>query len=274
MTDRTTIGDRMKMYETPSTSRRAFKGQPLVVRLDGNNFHNFCSDLKKPFDTNMSALMQATTSALVQRYNATVGYTQSDEITLVWITYPDGTLELPFSGKLQKIESLMASFAAAFFNTSLRQYLPNKDGDLACFDARAFTTPTVQEAYHAVLWRQQDCTKNAISMAAHALFPGQSGQKKLHGLSGAQKQELMFQEKGVNFNDYPAFFKRGTFFRREKVFVELDAAQLENIKPEFRPVGKVERTVIADRDIWLSKQDDPVTTLFFGGDIQKCSPPQ
>ena len=83
-TDKTSLGDRMKSYESLSTSRKAFKGQPLVVRLDGKSFHTFTKGLARPFDQRLSSLMVETTKALVDRFQAKVGYTQSDEITLVW----------------------------------------------------------------------------------------------------------------------------------------------------------------------------------------------
>lgn len=166
--DKTSLGDRMKSYEFPSTSRKAFKGQPLVVRLDGKSFHNFTKGLKRPYDERLSKLMVATTTALVDRFQAKVGYTQSDEISLVWNIECDSSAEFPFDGRFQKMESLLASYATAFFNKKLAEFLPEKEDELPTFDARAFVVPNLMEAYHALLWRQQDATKNAISMAAQS----------------------------------------------------------------------------------------------------------
>ena len=275
MTDRTALGDRMKAYESPSTSRQAFKGQPLVARLDGKSFHTFCKGLKRPYDARLSDLMIATMVALVDRFNANVGYVQSDEITLVWLTTPDSTVELPFSGRFQKLDSLLAGFASAYFNKGLPEFLPEKADQTPYFDCRSFVVPTVQEAYHAVLWRQQDCTKNAISMAAQSMF----SHKYLQGRAGPEMQELMWKEKGVNFNDYPAFFKRGTFARRVKEARELTPEQLARMPEEYRaawsiPGTKVMRSFLDTVDIWLSKQPDPAAALFYGAPIvEAASPP-
>lgn len=262
--DKTSLGDRMKSYEFPGTSRKAFKGQPLVTRLDGKSFHTFTKGLKRPYDERLSRLMVETTKALVDRFHAKVGYTQSDEITLVWYIECDSSADYPFDGRLQKIESLTAAYATAFFNKKLAEYLPEKAEQLPTFDARAFMVPNLMEAYHSVLWRQQDATKNAISMAAQSMF----SHKALQNKNGAQMQEMMWAQHGVNFNDYPAFFKRGTFVRRVKREVVLSEAQLAVMPPQHRPTGPVVRSGIEAQDIWLSRQAKPLDVLFFDAEPQ------
>ena len=108
------------------------------------------------------------------------------------------------------------------------------------FDCRVFNLPTLDEVANAFLWRELDATKNAISMAASYYF----SPKQLHGKDGKQKQEMLFQEQRVNFNDYPAFFKRGTFVRRINEERKLTLEELANIPPQFRPEGMVVRSKI------------------------------
>jgi len=248
----------MKAYEAPSTTRKAFKGQPLVVRLDGKSFHTWTKGLQRPFDARLQGIMRKVTEALVERFQPLVGYTQSDEITLVWYSAPHETTEYPFDGRFQKLESLTAAYATAVFNHLVPQFIPEKAPFLAMFDSRAFVVPTLKEAYHAILWRQQDATKNAISMAAHSMFSHSS----LQGLHGAQMQEKMWAEKGVNFNDYPAVFKRGIFVKRFKVEKQFTPEELARIPEMHRPTGPVMRTVVEAMDVWLSKEDDPMAVLF------------
>jgi tRNA(His) 5'-end guanylyltransferase len=209
--------------------------------------------------------MVAVTTELVDHFQAKVGYTQSDEITLAWYSAPHETTEYPFSGRFQKLESLMAAYATAVFNRLLGIHIPEKEGKLAIFDARAFVVPNIKEAYHAFLWRQQDATKNAISMAAQSMF----SHKSLQGLHGPEMQEKMFAEKGVNFNDYPFFFKRGTFVKRFTVTRPIESADFERVPPEFwesfRAKREITRTEIKPMDVWLSKEEDPVDILFGDG---------
>lgn len=256
-----TLGFRMKEYEAPSTQRRAFKGQPLIIRLDGKSFHSWTKGLQRPYDKRLSDLMVKVAQALVERFQPRVAYVQSDEITLAWHIEPHETAEFPFDGRFQKLESLTAAYATAVFNSLVPTYLPEKEGTLALFDSRAFVVPNLKEAYHAFLWRQQDATKNAISMAAHAYF----SHKSLQGMHGPEMQERLFQEKGINFNDYPAFFKRGTFVKRHKVLKELSPAELSRIPEAHRPTEPVVRTVLSAFDCWLSKEEDPVRVLFGEG---------
>lgn len=258
MNNKDTLGDRIKAYEAATTSRKVHRGQPFCIRLDGKAFHTWTRGLSRPYDERLSKLMVEATQDLVEWSSAKVGYTQSDEINLGFFTPCDeSATQLFFGGRLQKLESLAASRLTAFFNSRVPGLLPEKTGKLALFDARAFVVPNLQELYHVFLWRQQDATKNAISMAAQALY----SHKELHGKSGDEKQEMMFQ-KGVNFNDYPYGFKRGTFVQRVVKQVELTPQQLARMKSELRPTGAVERSFYEAQDIWLSKIDNPVGRLF------------
>lgn len=258
-----TFGDRIKSYEALDTQRRAFKGQPLIARLDGKSFHNFTKGLKRPVDDRLSGLMVATTSFLVDRFQANVGYTQSDEITLAWFVESNSMSEYPLGGRFQKLDSLLASAATAFFASELETYLPEKAGNLAMFDCRSFVVPNLVEALNTIIWRQQDCTKNAISMAAHTYF----SHKSLQNMNGTQMQERLFAEAGINFNDYPEFFRRGTFVRRAKVLKPLSAETISKLQAMGRPVSTepIERSELQASTAWLTKLEDPIGFCFKGG---------
>ena len=258
MTDKNdSLGDRMKMYEATTTGRVIFKGQPIVARLDGKSFHTFTKGLQRPYDERLKNLMVAITKELVDRYGAKIGYHQSDEISLIWYIQSDSQQEYPFGGRVQKLESILASTASAFMNKNLADYLPEKVSAMPVFDCRVFAVPNLTEAYNALVWRQQDCVKNAITMAAQSVY----SHKTLHGKSGEEKQEMLFQ-KGINFNDYPFWFKRGTFVQRNRVFREMEPDQLAKIPEQYRPKGPIKRTVIEECDFWLTKLIDPITVLF------------
>lgn len=76
---------------------------------------------------------------------------------------------------------------------------------LAFFDSRVFTIPDPVEVQNYFVWRQQDATRNSVQMAAQSMF----SHNELQGVSCNQLQEKMWAEKQVNWNDYPAGFKRG-----------------------------------------------------------------
>ena len=224
------LGDRMKAYEARESERRFLPMLPVYARIDGRNFSAFTRDMERPFDRRMTEAMLLTTEALVEETHARIGYTQSDEISLVWLAERSDS-SIFFDHRVAKMTSVLASFATIAFARALVSL--NMAGRLTRsphFDCRVFQLPTRAEAANVFLWREQDATKNAISMAARARY----SHKALDHKSGPEMQEMLFA-KGVNFNDYPAFFKRGTFVRREVVWREFTAEELGRIPEKHRP---------------------------------------
>jgi len=202
------LGDRMKNYEGRETKGCAMPGLPVVIRLDGKTFSKWTKGLARPFDVRLSALMVDVTKELVDATHALIGYTQSDEITLI---LPPATREseMWLGGKFQKLVSVTAAMATAHFNAGVPHCIPERVGRLAFFDSRAWAMPTEAEAVNALLWRELDASKNSVSMAARHYY----SHRELQGKNGSEMQDLL-HEKDVNWNDYPSFFKRGTFVRR------------------------------------------------------------
>lgn len=228
------FGNRMKAYEAAETARKLDPLLPIYARIDGRSFSRFTRGMARPFDPAMTVAMVETTKHLVHETHARIGYTQSDEISLVWLA--EGPLaDVLFSGKVQKMVSVLASMAAAkFAQVCPRGY----ESRLPHFDARVFQLPSKDEAANAFLWRAMDARKNAISMAAQAKF----SHKQL--FCKDQKAMLaMLAEAGVDFErDYPACFKRGSFVRRVAVERELTELELSRIPEKHRPTGPVMRT--------------------------------
>lgn len=222
---RDAFGDRMKEYEMMEAGRRPLPGLPILVRLDGKAFHTFTSGLERPFDGRLHRLMDATTRYLVRATGAVVGYTQSDEISLAF--YREGNDELYLSGRYQKLTSVLASMATAIFNQELPKELPEKAGTLALFDARAWQVPSLEEAANAFLWREFDVSKNSILMVAQHYF----SHRMLQGRDSKDMQEMLFQEHGINWNDFPARCKRGAWFRREAVVRAFTTDELNKLPP-------------------------------------------
>ncbi len=228
------FGDRMKELES-LTGQRFMPLLPVCARLDGKNFHNYTKDMKRPYDERMSQLMEMTTTFLVKETNAVIGYTQSDEISLIW--YSDSyDSQIWFDGRIQKMCSVLASMCTGYFNKY--SFRPEK---LAFFDCRVWQVPTLEEAANTILWRENDALKNAISMAARCYY----SHKELENKTGNEMQELLFS-KDINFNDYPNFFKRGTYIQRRKVLRKFSVEEIEKLplKHEARsnPDLEIERT--------------------------------
>lgn len=217
------LGNRMKHYEALYASSYLLPMIPTIARIDGRSFHTFCKDLSKPYDDGLSNLMIETTKFLVEETGANCGYTQSDEISLTWLSN-DYKSEIFFRGRLLKMVSVLSSLTTAFFIKNLGSYLPSKKDHIPTFDSRVFNVPTTVEASNYFLWRERDATKNSISMAAQCKFSHQ----ELHKKNGSEMQEMLFQ-KGINWNDYPTFFKRGTYVQRQSKEIPYSCQELEKL---------------------------------------------
>jgi tRNA(His) 5'-end guanylyltransferase len=224
------LGDRCKGYELAEAGRRAMRGLPLLARLDGRAFHTFTRDLRRPYEPGMSRAMIETTRFLVQEMTALVGYTQSDEITLAWFESSQSASDYAFDGRFQKLASVLAGMASARFCQLLAEHLPHKVNETPHFDCRVWQVPTIVDAAEVFVWREDDATKNSVSMAAGAYY----SDAELDGKSSSAKQELLWQ-KGVNWNDLPTFFKRGTYVQRRSVDRTLTDEERERIPEAHRP---------------------------------------
>lgn len=198
MSDSAALGDRMKAYEAAHRAvlpRRTY----TLLRLDGRSFHSYLRGCERPFDEAFMADMDAVAEALCAEVSgAAFAYTQSDEISILITDFAAIGTQPWFGGVVAKVLSVSASLATAVLNE-------RRPGKRALFDARAFTIADPVEVANYFLWRQRDAVRNSISMAAQARF----SHRRLHGVSSAGMQELLFTEAGINWNDYPAGCKRG-----------------------------------------------------------------
>lgn len=253
------IGDRQKAFEGLEANRKLLPGVPVLVRLDGRAFHTFCRGLNKPYDERLSRAMIETTKFLVDETHASIGYCQSDEISLVFPN-TDQKASLMFDSRTQKLCSVLASLASVKFNQQILAAIPEKAHLLPVFDARVWVVGNLDIAAEHFLWRETDATRNSLTMAAHAYY----STKELHKAGYAQKHEMLFA-KGINWNDYPTFFKRGTYVRRETVLKELTTEELARIPVKHRPTGAVQRSVIKELNMPpLHRTANVNGVLFFG----------
>lgn len=231
------LGDRMKGYEE-ATNARLNVLLPIYARIDGRSFSRFTRGMARPFDDGMSAAMIATAIGLVEKTHARIAYTQSDEISLVFLGSTK-TSDILFNGRILKLASVLASLATALFTARVMtdNALAPYRGRLPHFDCRVCQLPSKSEAANMFIWRYKDARKNAISMAAQAAF----SHKGLHGKRSGDML-AMLAARGVDFEEYPDFFKHGTFIRRRTVTRDLTAAELAHIPEQYWPAGPVERS--------------------------------
>jgi tRNA(His) 5'-end guanylyltransferase len=243
------LGARMKFYEEHfgTNLKYAMPYAPTVVRLDGKAFHTFTKGLERPFDQGLTDLMDATTTHLVQLTNACIGYTQSDEISLVLYS-GNHESQIYFDGKIDKINSVLASECSTFFNDNLQKYVPTKADKTPIFDCRTFCVPTQTEAVNAILWREKDATRNSIQMLGQSNF----SHKELQRLSCDEIQEKLWQEKDINWNDLDVRLKRGGYFQRKTVQRPFTDKELEKLPPKHEAHKNPKLTITRTQFIKLN----------------------
>lgn len=254
MSSQDDFGDRMKGYEALANPPMLPR-LPVLARLDGRCFHSFTKRAKRPFDAQFHKMMVHVTWHLVVESCADVGYTQSDEITLAWLETPF------FDGNVQKMCSTLAAMASVELD-AFHIYAAFNWAQRPTFDCRVWVVPSLVEAANVFLWRQQDAARNSVQMAARHHF----SHKACDHLNGKELQEKLHAEAGVNWNDYPPSFKRGTFVKHAKTRRAFTAAELADLpeKHDARrdPSLVVERRIIVECDLDLRGIEDRCAALF------------
>jgi len=199
------LGDRMKGYYESRTQTHLPRRTYTIIRLDGKAFHTYTKKLNKPFDAKLMDDMFWTARGLCGAIQGCkLGYTQSDEISLLLTDFDNLETDAWFDGNVQKMVSVSAAMASSVFN-SRRE--PDKFGNeqkLAFFDARVFTIPTKVEVENYFIWRQKDWIRNSISLVAQSHF----SPKELHGKSIKDRLKML-EEIGDLWESYDEWERMG-----------------------------------------------------------------
>jgi tRNA(His) 5'-end guanylyltransferase len=204
------------------------------------------------------------------------GYSQSDEISLVLIDYKKLTSEAWFDYEVEKMCSIAASMATMVFNKAFNEnyinYIAETEWDFtdeksmmdyknivtayqrasergAMFDCRAFNLPK-EEVTNCIYWRQLDATRNSIQMVGQANF----SHKEMQNKSCSEIQGMLVLQKGINWNDFPTYQKRGSCCIKTPI---------ENLSVEFierQPFGEPQRRKynITTHSRWVIDKDIPI----------------
>ncbi|WP_337175832.1 tRNA(His) guanylyltransferase Thg1 family protein [Paludisphaera sp.] len=195
-------------FEARMRAGECYHGQRLppaawvILRVDGHGFSRLTERrFGKPFDPTFHAHMVAVATALLERFQGVFAYTESDEVSVLLPRDWD-----MFDREVEKAVSLSAGLASAAFATAC--------GEVAWFDSRAWVGARDEDVVDYFRWRQADAGRCALngwcywSLRKEGLAAGEAA-RILHGRSRAFKHDLLFR-RGVNFNDLPAWQRRGT----------------------------------------------------------------
>ncbi|MFI0449760.1 tRNA(His) guanylyltransferase Thg1 family protein [Actinomadura sp. 6N118] len=198
---------RLKDLETRMRAREWFHSLALVpgawtvVRVDGRGFSSYTAErFEKPFDRRFSDLMVGAAEVLLTELGGRYAYTESDEISVVL----DPAFDL-FGREVEKLVSLSASIATAAFTHAA--------GEPACFDSRVWIGTGAEDVIDYLSWRQADAARCPLNGWCYWTLrkEGKSHRQATRALEGTRvsaKNEMLYA-RGVNFNEVPAWQRRG-----------------------------------------------------------------
>jgi len=245
---------RMRVFET-AHDHCVLPGVHIVVRIDGRSFSHLTRDvlgITEPYDPRMRDAMVTTLEHLMARcgFSTVYGYTQSDELSL--LLRRD---EAAFGRKERKLVSVLAGEASARFSLAM--------GVHGAFDARVCQLPRDEDVVDYFRWRQEDAHRNALNGHCYWLLRGEGltdaeATRRLSGVSVPARNELLFQ-RGVNFNELPAWQRRG-----------IGARWREVTEPAVDPrtgeaTTATRRTLLIDADLPMKDDYDVLLREMLGG---------
>ncbi|CAH6786484.1 probable tRNA(His) guanylyltransferase [Phodopus roborovskii] len=194
----------------------------VVVRLDGRNFHRFAEkhSFAKPNDSRALQLMTKCAQTVMEELEDIVlAYGQSDEYSFVFRRKSNW-----FKRRASKFMTLVASQFASSYVFYWRDYFA--DQPLLYppgFDGRVVLYPSNQTLKDYLSWRQADCHINNLYNTVFWALIQQSGltpvqaQDRLKGTLAGDKNEILFSQFHINYNDEPPMYRKGTVLLWQKV---------------------------------------------------------
>ncbi|MBC7086066.1 MAG: tRNA 5'-guanylyltransferase [Methanomethylovorans sp.] len=201
----------MKKREIYSDLRCA---PPFIIRVDGRNFRNSLLRMgfEKPFDSRFAVYMANTVEMLFKKsgLSPVFGYTFSDEINLLF-------KNLPFDGRVEKLNSVVSSFLSSALTLSLKTNEP------LAFDSRII--PVCKEQIVEYLdWRQKEAWRNCINSYAFYTLVSKGYREKEAAETLKKKRspdvhELLFSH-GINIAKVPAWQRKGILVHKEEYSIK------------------------------------------------------
>ncbi|KRX08192.1 hypothetical protein PPERSA_12347 [Pseudocohnilembus persalinus] len=204
----------------------------IVVRIDGKGFHKFTDihKFEKPNDVRGLNLMNKAAQKTMEMFkDIFIAYGQSDEFSFV--LHKDTKL---YKRRSDKISSTIVSCFTSNYVIYFKQFFPDQELlEAPIFDSRCVLYPSQQNIRDYLSWRQADCHINNLYNTCFWLLVNKKGmstsdaQNLLKDTDSAKKNELLFQEFGINYNQIEEQFKKGNILIRTKKEKEVDQEKLQ-----------------------------------------------
>lgn len=242
----------VRKYESPSfLLPRTY----IVVRIDGRGFTKFTTsyNFEKPNDKKGISLMNKAAEETMKNFpDIFLAYGQSDEYSFIF-----NKCTTLFSRRSEKIISCVTSCFSSAYSIHFNDFFPDKKlTDIPMFDGRCILYPDLKTLRDYLSWRQVDChINNLYNTAFWCLVKSgvfnQEAEKILKVMKSDEKNELLFTKFGVNYNNEPEIFRKGTIliwmedFKEKHKDKNIEENKLENVN-KTRNVIKLHEDLIQD----------------------------
>ena len=197
-------------------------GSEIVVRADGRKFSKLSDtlNLEKPYDKDFTDLLCEVCSDFFREFSPKFIYTFSDEINIL-------LSDIPFKGRIEKLNSVFASFIAGSFMKHLVKHnkffniFEKDDLKPVSFDSRI-----IPLSYNGTVDyfknRQNEAWRNCLNGYSYwKLRENYDKIKSVEILNKKKSNELhnLLFENGLNINNVPPWQRRGIGFYKTKLEV-------------------------------------------------------
>ncbi|KAI0566931.1 tRNAHis guanylyltransferase [Gracilaria domingensis] len=200
--------------------QRLLPGCWAVIRLDGRCFTSFTKkhSFRKPNDEKALNLMNDAATSVLKTFDnhLVLAYGQSDEYSFVMKR--ESNL---FSRRESKILSTVVSMFTSAYVVNWKKHMDTDLEEPPTFDGRIVLYPTTKHLRDYLSWRQADTHINNLFNTAFWALVSQGGkslreaEKVLKGTNSKEKNEMLFSQFNVNYNNEPQMFRKGSLIVRK-----------------------------------------------------------
>lgn len=242
---------------------KALPNTYMLVRIDGKGFTKFCDahKLEKPNDIRGIDLMNFAAKAVMEDFqDIFLAYGQSDEYSFCF--KKDSTM---YQRRKDKITTCLVSCFTSHYVLNFTKIFEQEQKSVPSFDGRLVCYPSETNIVDYFRWRQCDCHINNLhnttfwTLVQKGKRTNTQAGKELDGSFSKDKNQILF-EFGVNYNQEPEVYKRGSLVLREMCVDQEKMDKMLKLKEE-KPDLKI--SMPKKKEVLAIKHEDIIKGKFW-----------
>ena len=197
-------------------------GSKIIIRADGRNFSGLSNILKleRPYDELFANLMIDVCSDFFVEFSPKLIFTFSDEINIL-------LSEIPFNGRVEKLDSVFASFISGSFTKNIIKYLNYFNIDSSNLKPISFDSRVIPLSDLGVIDyfknRQNETWRNCLNGYSYWKLRREYGKSRaveiLNKKKSSELHEILF-ERGLNMSEVPQWQRRGIGLYKKEIKID------------------------------------------------------